>query len=86
VTCHPTASYSEIKSLADEILRHLGKDLVFNPMEQPFFIPGRSVSIMLGDLEVGYAGEIHPAVLENFGIPMPAAALELNLSQILDQG
>ncbi len=82
VISHSNASYSEIKSIAEEILRHLSPSLSFQQRDYPFFIQGRSVSILFGDTVVGYMGEIHPAVLENFKIPMPTAALELSLSDI----
>jgi phenylalanyl-tRNA synthetase beta chain len=82
VISHSNASYSEIKSIAEEILRHLSPSLSFQQRDYPFFIQGRSVSILFGDTAVGYMGEIHPAVLENFKIPMPTAALELKLSDI----
>ena len=34
--------------------------------------------------KVAYLGEVHPQVLENWGLEMPVAALELNLSELFE--
>ena len=45
--------------------------------------PGRCASLHVGFLDhVGYAGELHPAVIERMGLPKGTCALELNLDAI----
>ena len=36
----------------------------------------------MGEVPVGYAGQLHPAVIERSGLPRGTCALELNLSAI----
>ncbi|MCS7146259.1 MAG: phenylalanine--tRNA ligase subunit beta [Nitrososphaerota archaeon] len=79
-TCHSTASFSEIKSHLEEIFRTMELDARLSSKDYPFFIPGRGAAVLLGEVEVGFMGEVHPAVLENFGLYMPTAGCELNLS------
>jgi phenylalanyl-tRNA synthetase beta chain len=45
-------------------------------------VPGRSVALMHGGKEVGFAGEVHPRVLESFGLEMPVTAMELELGPL----
>lgn len=49
------------------------------PLSDPRFIPGRAAEIRIKDRKAGIMGEIHPAVLENWGIQMPCAAVEVSL-------
>lgn len=46
--------------------------------------PTRSATLSLGKSVIGAVGEVHPAVLEAFGITERVAVLELDLSQLLD--
>ncbi|MBM9467759.1 phenylalanine--tRNA ligase subunit beta [Nakamurella leprariae] len=41
--------------------------------------PGRCASVRVGDWPIGFAGELHPAVLEQLGLPPRTAAVELDL-------
>jgi len=41
------------------------------------FIEGRVASLHVGRKKIGYFGEIHPMVLQNFGIEAPCVAFEL---------
>ncbi|MEM4590397.1 MAG: phenylalanine--tRNA ligase subunit beta [Nitrososphaerota archaeon] len=79
VTCHSGASFSEVKAVLEEILLHLDISAGLEAREYPFYIPGRSAAVMKEGVEVGFIGEIHPEVLENFGVYMPVAGCELNL-------
>ncbi|WP_223586194.1 phenylalanine--tRNA ligase subunit beta [Microbacterium sp. OVT16B] len=45
--------------------------------------PGRAGALRIGDAEVGYVGELHPAVSEDADLPGPATVLELDLDGIL---
>ncbi|MEM0482054.1 MAG: phenylalanine--tRNA ligase subunit beta [Nitrososphaerota archaeon] len=80
VTCHSTASFSELKAVLEEIFRLFEMENSLSAKDYPFFIPGRGAAIVRGGVEIGFIGEIHPAVLENFGLYMPVAGCEVNLS------
>ncbi|PRB12842.1 phenylalanine--tRNA ligase subunit beta [Microbacterium sp. MYb72] len=45
--------------------------------------PGRAGALRIGDAEVGYVGELHPAVSEDADLPGRATVLELDLDGIL---
>ncbi|MGU3501821.1 phenylalanine--tRNA ligase subunit beta [Mycobacterium sp. C31M] len=44
--------------------------------------PGRCAEVLIGDVPVGYAGQLHPAVIERAGLPAGTCAVELNLDDI----
>lgn len=44
--------------------------------------PGRCAEVLIGDLTIGYAGQLHPAVIERTGLPAGTCAVELNLDTI----
>lgn len=44
--------------------------------------PGRCAEVFVGDVSVGYAGQLHPAVIERSGLPKGTCAAELNLTAI----
>lgn len=48
------------------------------------FHPGRTAEIVLGEVTVGYAGELLPALAEEAHLPRTVAAYELNLDLICD--
>ena len=84
VTCHADASYSEIKSTLEEILRNLMVEgWGIKPFDEKPFLEGRAAQIILGEKVVGVMGEIHPEVLENWELEMPTAGLELYLQALL---
>ncbi len=82
VVSHATASYSEIKSVYEEFSRYVKREIVPVERDYPFMVPGRSVALTYGGKEVGFAGEVHPRVLESFDLEMPVAAMELELGPL----
>ena len=82
VVSHANASYSEIKSIYEELSRYFKREIAPVERDYPFMVPGRSVALMHGGKEVGFAGEVHPRVLESFGLEMPVAAMELELGPL----
>ncbi len=44
--------------------------------------PGRCAEVRLGDTIVGYAGQLHPAVIERSGLPKGTCAAELDLDAV----
>ena len=47
--------------------------------ENQSFFPGRHADIFVKGRRIGEFGIIHPKVLQNFDIPNPVTALELNI-------
>ncbi len=46
------------------------------------FIPGRVAEIRMDGRPVGVFGELHPQVLENYGITVPVTACEIDLNRV----
>ncbi|HTW92479.1 MAG TPA: phenylalanine--tRNA ligase subunit beta [bacterium] len=83
----PRAGYTDAKQALDALAREFGRDARFEPFESPTFIPGRSARVFIragsGETIWGVLGEVHPAVLESFGITQPTSLLEVDLSIML---
>lgn len=61
------------------IARAAGIDIRLRAAQQLPWHPGRCAEVLVGDTTVGYAGQLHPAVIERSGLPQGTCALELNL-------
>ncbi|MEK6921438.1 MAG: phenylalanine--tRNA ligase subunit beta [Nanoarchaeota archaeon] len=86
VVCHQKASFTEARQILDYILRMLEIEYTVVESELGCFLPGRVGRVIVKDadasIKVAYIGEIHPQVLQNFGLEMPVAAVELNLTEL----
>jgi phenylalanyl-tRNA synthetase beta chain len=84
----PKAGYAELKSVVEAVAAEFDLEPRFEPVEHPTFIPGRAAFIRARragrGFEWGVAGEVHPEVLEQFGLGQPAALAELDLSVLLE--
>jgi phenylalanyl-tRNA synthetase beta chain len=73
------AGFNEVDAHALALFYYLSLEPQLSPAEDVRFIPGRAAEIRVRGKKVGIMGEIHPRVLENWGIQMPCAAVELFL-------
>jgi phenylalanyl-tRNA synthetase beta chain len=83
VTTHATASFTEIKSILDSLLMNLGLVLKIEETVHSSFIEGRTGNIIVNGEKVGIIGEIHPGVLERWGLENPASAFEINFDKMI---
>ena len=84
VSSHSEADYAEVRAVVDTLLKILGVDFHIKPGTHPSFIDGRVGFIEMANGEnLGFLGEIHPEVLENFGLENPSAGFEINLELIM---
>ncbi len=82
LTAHEKANYTEIRQVLDALLSSLNLEYSIEDLEHNSFIPGRVGKIIVNKKEIGFLGEIHPIVMENFSLENPVAALEINLSEL----
>jgi phenylalanyl-tRNA synthetase beta chain len=82
VTCHAEASLTEARASIDALLSNLGLSARVTELEHGSFVEGRIAAVWVGERQVGIMGEIHPQVLENWGIQNPAAGFELNTQML----
>jgi phenylalanyl-tRNA synthetase beta chain len=83
---HAQADYNEIASHVATLMYFLGKNYTVRESNDPRFVPGRQVEILVGEKDskrIGVFGELHPAVLEAFDVMMPCATAELDLDLLL---
>jgi phenylalanyl-tRNA synthetase beta chain len=80
---HPTASFSEIKSVLDSFFMNLGVKWQIKTTNHPSFIDGRVGAVVAEGVSLGFVGEINPQVLVAWDLENPTAAFELNLARIL---
>ncbi|KON30567.1 hypothetical protein AC477_04840 [miscellaneous Crenarchaeota group-1 archaeon SG8-32-1] len=86
VSSHPTANFTEIKSILESLLMNLGwKSWAIQETKHPSFLQGRAATISLNKIELGIVGEIHPEVLNNFELENPTGAFEIDLQKIIDK-
>ncbi len=76
--------YADIRAVADAFVHELGASYIVKPVEHASFIPGRAAGLHTAAGEwIGTMGELHPEVLENYGLKHPVAVFELNLAKLL---
>lgn len=82
--CYSKAGFNEIKTKLQSLCYNFGlaDKLRTAAVEYPSFIPGRCAEIFIGDKKAGIIGEIHPQVLKNWGIEMPIALFEMDVSSL----
>jgi len=81
---HDVANYTEMRQVLDLIMKLFGLHCDIEEAEHSSFIEGRCGRAIVKGKKIAYLGEINPAVLENWGLDMPVAALELNLSEMFE--
>lgn len=79
---HPEANFSELAARLEMLCYDLRLDQSLEPVDHATYIAGRAGRVVVGGWEVGIIGEVAPSVLTRWGITVPCAAFELNLSQV----
>jgi phenylalanyl-tRNA synthetase beta chain len=62
---------------------YISREYGVEESDDPRFIPGRAAAILFQGKKAGVFGEIHPELLENWGITMPCTAAEIDLDALL---
>lgn len=84
VLCDDTVDFTKIKQVLDLLMRSLGIEYTSEETEHSSFLAGRVARIAVKGTKLAYIGEISPAVLSQWGITKPVAALELNVDELLE--
>ena len=64
------------------IARACGIEVTLRPAQHMPWHPGRCAEVLAGDAVVGYAGQLHPAVVERSGLPKGTCGVELDLDAL----
>jgi phenylalanyl-tRNA synthetase beta chain len=76
------ASWSDAVRAAQIVAEAAGVELTVRAGELAPWHPGRCAQLMVGELAVGYAGELHPKVIDSLGLPKRTCAMELKLDAL----
>ena len=79
---HSGANFSEIRSLADAVLREMGVAAEIVPSQDGALLPGRGADLMAAGRRIGCFGELHPIVLKSFGLEQPVVAMEMQWGEL----
>jgi phenylalanyl-tRNA synthetase beta chain len=82
--CDRQASFNDANAHLTAVFFYLSRGCSLEPLEDPRFVSGRAAAVIYEGRRIGVIGEIHPAVLENWSIQQPAAAVEIELEAILE--
>jgi phenylalanyl-tRNA synthetase beta chain len=82
--CYSKAGFNEIKARLQALCFSFGlsDNLKTVPVKDPTFIEGRCAEAYIGDKKAGIIGEVHPGVLKKWGIEMPVALFEIEVSAL----
>lgn len=76
------AGFADAAATVDYLLRALDVGSVREPAELPGTIPGRAARVRVAGEPVAEIGELHPRLLVELGVPVPAAWAELDLTAL----
>jgi phenylalanyl-tRNA synthetase beta chain len=73
-------TFTNAKQALNFLMDSIGKSYTIEETKHDSFIDGRCGKIIVSGKEVGIIGEVHPKVLENWGIKFPVASFEMNIT------
>lgn len=63
-----TAGFYDAKGVLESVCDRLGLTPSFEPLDDPFYYPGRAASVLAAGERIGEMGEVHPEALESFDV------------------
>jgi len=79
------ANWADAIEAARMVAAACGAELTVDQAQYEPWHPGRCAVLSLDERIVGYAGELHPKVLEALGLPPRTCAMELNLDALVPE-
>ncbi|KEI43784.1 phenylalanine--tRNA ligase subunit beta [Saccharopolyspora rectivirgula] len=76
------ANWADAIQAARVVAAAAGVELTVSADDLAPWHPGRCAALKVGDTVVGHAGELHPKVVEAFGLPKRTCAMELDLDAL----
>ncbi|MBU2523034.1 MAG: phenylalanine--tRNA ligase subunit beta [Nanoarchaeota archaeon] len=83
ISCIPS-NFTELKQTLDYLMRMLSIEYKIKDSPVKSMIDGRTASIIINSKEVGFIGEVHPEILDNWNIKQPLAVIEMSLDEIFN--
>lgn len=80
------SDFYDLKGVVENLLDNLNiSKYRFLPSNHESLHPGRTAELLINNKRIGYLGEIHPCVLDNYGIPIKVYIAELDFDEITNQ-
>jgi phenylalanyl-tRNA synthetase beta chain len=76
------ADLFSMKGVLEALTGHFGTEPELAPRAQPFLHPGRSARVLVGGLDTGWIGEVHPLVCREWDLE-GATAFEIGLAELV---
>jgi phenylalanyl-tRNA synthetase beta chain len=80
------ALWADAVEAARTVAREAGVELRVEADQHAPWHPGRCAALYQGETLVGHAGELHPRVIQAYGLPPRTSAMELELSRLEPAG
>jgi phenylalanyl-tRNA synthetase beta chain len=77
------ASFNTASAQIQTLFYYISRDYEVEEKTDPRFIPGRAASVIYKGKSIGIFGELHPELLENWGVTIPCTAGELDIETLL---
>jgi phenylalanyl-tRNA synthetase beta chain len=77
------ANFNTAAGQLQTLFYYLSREYDVEGSDDPRFIPGRAAAVLYKGKKIGVFGEIHPEVLENWGVIAPCTAGEIDLDALL---
>jgi phenylalanyl-tRNA synthetase beta chain len=81
---HMRADYTDARQHVEYLLRLLGIGFTLSEAEDAWAIEGRVAVLSVGKRPIATLGEVHPQVMQNWGLDMPTVVVELDLDALFD--
>jgi phenylalanyl-tRNA synthetase beta chain len=77
------ASWADAVQVVREVGRVLGVEVEVAQVARAPWHPGRCAQLLVEGVELGHAGELHPAVCRAYGVPSRSCAVEVDLDFLI---
>ncbi len=74
--------FFDLKGAVEAVAESFSLRFTFERGEKPFLHPGKTAIVRLGEREVGWMGELHPAIAEELALEKPVYLAELDYDAI----
>lgn len=79
-----TVDFFDLKGIVESLSAILGVTLVFKADARPFLAPGRTARVCIEEMDIGYIGQLHPAVAEGFDLEGDFYVAEIAMDPLLE--
>ncbi|MBS1266338.1 MAG: Phenylalanine--tRNA ligase beta subunit [Candidatus Woesearchaeota archaeon] len=83
VLCQKESYFTQAKQILDYLMKSIGLKYKTKIGKHPCFIEGRCAKVQVGKTKIGVIGELHPEVVSNFGLEVPAVGFEIDLKKLI---